>query len=128
MSLWQWRVKLLMSNEKDYLEFRCPEPCGALMCKYCDTQEPFAVEIKCQKRSCTNINTKSNCVPTKIVELRCEHIDKKKSERWGNPTVCNKLLARIIPGTDIEIKCPRCKGLTYSLKQFPKLLSEDTYE
>jgi len=98
------------------------------MCKFCDKQEPYAIEIKCQKRSCNNINTKSNCVPTKIVELRCENIDKKKSERWGNPTVCNKLLARIIPGTDIEIKCPRCKGLTYSLKQFPKLLSEDTYE
>ena len=127
MSLWQWRVKLLMSDDKDYLEFRCPAD-SSLMAKYVDQQDPYAVEVKCQKRGCVNLNTKSNCIPTKMVELRCEHIDKKKSERWNSPTVCNKLLARIIPGTDIEVKCPRCKGITYSLKQFPKLLSEDTYE
>ena len=57
MSLWQWRVKLLMSDDKDYLEFRCPAD-SSLMAKYVDQQDPYAVEVKCQKRGCVNLNTK----------------------------------------------------------------------
>ena len=109
-----------MSSKKEYIEFRCPDPCGALLCKYVDQEAPYSVEIKCQKRGCPNLNN--------VVELRCKHVDHKKSERWGVPTVCNKLLGKIIPGTDVEIKCPRCKNITLSVSQFPELLSEDTYE
>lgn len=111
----------------DYKEFRCPA-CSALLCKYTDQEDPYAVEIKCQKRECGSVAIRANCVPTKLVELRCSHIDAKKSEKWGTPTVCNKLLSKVIPGTDTEIKCPRCKQVTYSKEQFPKLLSEETYE
>lgn len=116
-----------MSNEKNYLEFRCPS-CGSLLCKYMDIDDAYGVEIKCQKRGCGAVAIRANCVPTKLVELRCSHIDEKKSEKWGTPTVCNKLLSKLVPGTDSEIKCPRCKKITYSLDQFPELLSEETYE
>ena len=114
-------------DKKTYTEFRCPS-CGSLLCKYIDQENPYAVEIKCQKRGCGTVAIRANVVPTKLVELRCSHVDEKKSEKWGAPTICNKLLAKIIPGTDIEIKCPRCKKITYSLDQFPELLSEETYE
>lgn len=112
---------------KKYLDFRCPA-CGALLCKYVDGNNPYAVEIKCQRRGCSHINIKANCVPINLVELRCQEIDEKKSERWGTPTVCNKLLAKIVPGVDLEVKCPRCKKTTKSLDQFSKLLPENTYE
>ena len=112
---------------KKYLDFRCPA-CGALLCKYKDQQSPYAVEIKCQKRGCSHINIKANCVPINLVELRCQELDEKKSERWGAPTICNKLLAKIVPGADAEVKCPRCKKITHSINQFPELLSEETYE
>jgi len=115
-----------MSSNKN-TDFRCPA-CGALLCKYKDTEHSYAVEIKCQKRGCSHINIKANCVPINLMELRCQEVDEKKSGRWGAPTRCNKLLAKIVPGTDIEVKCPRCKKITKSLDQFPELLSEDTYE
>ena len=108
------------------VEFRCE--CGALLCKYNDQEDPFAMEIKCQRRNCPNVNIRANCVPTKLVELRCQYIDEKKSNRWGVPTVCNKLLARVIPGSDSEVKCPRCKSVTNSIDQFSELLHEESYE
>ncbi len=107
----------------NYLEFRCPQ-CGSLLCKYHDQEAPYAAEIKCQKRECNTVNIKANCVPTKLVELRCQLIDEKKSEKWNEQAMCNKLLAKIIPGTDIEVKCPRCKKLTNRLSYFPELLEE----
>lgn len=113
--------------EHKYLEFRCPQ-CGSLLCKYVDQEKPYAAEIKCQKRGCSTINIRANCVPTNLVELRCQLIDDKKSEKWGSPTVCNKLLAKIVPGTDVEVKCPRCKNKTESLTQFPELLTEIIHE
>ena len=67
-------------------------------------------------------------VPTNLLELRCQHIDEKKSEKWGSTTMCNKLLSKIVPGTNIEVKCPRCKNMTISLEQFPALLPETTDE
>jgi len=115
-------------NKDLNLEFRCPDPCGALLCKYEDLENPYAIEIKCQRRGCPNVSIRSNCVPTNLVELRCQHVDVKKSERWGVPTVCNKLLGKIIPGSSTEIKCPRCKNLTISSDQFPDLLPKETYE
>ena len=108
------------------ISFRCE--CGSLLCKYIDQEDPFAMEIKCQRRGCPNVNIRANCVPAKLVELRCQYIDNKKSERWGTPTVCNKLLARVIPGSNAEIKCPRCKSLSKSVDQFPELLHEESYE
>jgi len=42
--------------------------------------------------------------------------------------VCNKLLARVIPGSDSEVKCPRCKSVTHSIDQFSELLHEESYE
>jgi len=118
-----------MSIDKEYLEFRCEvEGCGSLLAKYLDQEEPYGMEIKCQKRGCNSINLRSNCVTTKLVELRCTCIDDKKSERWGTSTVCNKLLSKIIPGSTIEIKCSRCKKITYSINQFPDLLPEEAHE
>ena len=114
-------------EEKQYVEFRCPQ-CSALLYKYVDTEEPYAGEAKCLKRGCGSVAIRANCVPANLVELRCQHIDERKSEKWGSPTVCNKLLAKIIPGSDVETKCPRCKKLTYSLDLFPMLLPEETYE
>ena len=113
--------------EHNYLEFRCPQ-CGSLLCKYVDQEKPYAAEIKCQKRGCSTINIRANCVPTNLLELRWQHIDEKKSEKWGSTTMCNKLLSKIVPGTNIEVKCPRCKNMTISLEQFPALLPETTDE
>jgi hypothetical protein len=108
-----------------YLEFRCPA-CSALLCKFKEGETPFAVEVKCQKRGCSHINIKANCVPINLVELRCQEIDEKKSEKWGESTICNKLLAKIVPGTDLEAKCPRCKKITKSIDQYPSIHMEVT--
>ena len=113
--------------EQDLKEFRCPA-CWALLAKYRETETPYAIEIKCQKKNCSHINSKTNVVPLHLVDLRCQHIDEKKSKKWGEPTKCNKLLGKIIPGTDVEIKCPRCKKITKALDQFPELIPEREYE
>ena len=86
-----------MSVDNEYLEFRCEvKDCRSLLAKYLDQADPYGMEIKCQKRGCNSFNLRSNCVTTKLVELRCVNIDDKKSERWGTSTVCNKLLSKII--------------------------------
>jgi len=48
------------------------------------------------------------------VEFRCTALDPKRSAKWEQDIVCNKLLARIVPGTIMEIKCSRCGSLETS--------------
>jgi len=98
-----------MAEEK-WIEYRCLQPCGKLLCKYQPT-EKYAIEIKCTRRTCHNINYRGSVITLNLKELRCPNIDPKKSEKAGKPVVCNKLLAKILPGTRIQIKCPRCKAI-----------------
>ena len=98
-------------DRENELEFRCPY-CSSLLCKYKESEIPFAIEVKCQKRGCGTVNVRGNCVPMDLLELRCEHMDPKKSEKWGVDTICNKLLAKVVANTSCEIKCPRCKQIT----------------
>jgi len=58
-------------KKKQYTEFRCPQ-CSSLLYKYVDSEEPYAGEVKCLKRGCGFVAIRANCVPTKLVELRCQ--------------------------------------------------------
>lgn len=105
------------NNNSGRKDFRCSyTPCTALLGKYNETTEYF-IEVKCQQRHCKNVNTRGNVFPSEasLVQFRCYAVDQKKSERAGEDVVCNKLLAKIFPGTDVEIKCPRCGSLCDSV-------------
>lgn len=88
-------------------EFRC-YGCTALLGKYALDPHPWFFEIKCTHSNCKALRSHGNCVPTRLYEFRCTGIDAKRSEKFGEEVICNKLLARVLPGSDIEIKCPRC--------------------
>ena len=98
------------------ISFRCDPPCNAVLGKYSDTgNQPYYFEIKCHRRGCKAIMRRGNILITNrddLVSFRCNHIDRKKSVKFGQETICNKLLAFILPGTDIEIRCPRCGNIS----------------
>ena len=55
-----------------------------------------------------------NTTKEKYLNQVGEVIDKRKSERAGSDVICNKLLAKISPGTSIQIRCPRCGAFVES--------------
>jgi len=109
-----------MTNEK-WIEYRCTPPCNKLLCKY-KPSENYAFEIKCTRRTCHNINYRGSVISLNLEELRCPNVDPRKSEKAGKPVKCNKLLARILPGTHIQVKCSRCKALIETDPQTGKAL------
>ncbi|MGD9697438.1 Com family DNA-binding transcriptional regulator [Acinetobacter sp.] len=100
-----------MENEQ-WTDYKCTPPCNRLLCKFKPISEPYAFEIKCPGRKCHNINYHGNVISINLTELRCAGIDTKRSAKAGEDIVCGKLLARILPGTQIQIKCPRCGTIT----------------
>jgi phage FluMu protein Com len=92
---------------KKWIEYRCTPPCRKLLCKYIPTDTPYALEVKCTRRNCHSINYRGSVVTLNLQELRCpgDYL------RNGEVVTCNKLLARILPGTVVQVKCPRCKSL-----------------
>ena len=97
--------------EKQWTEYRCTPPCNKLLTKYIATDGHYAFEIKCSNSVCKNLNYFGSIITNNLVEFRCSGIDKKKSIKAGHDVVCNKLLARVFPGTQLQIKCPRCGAL-----------------
>lgn len=88
--------------------FHCAyQSCNRILCKYEETDQ-YAFELKCPNSKCKQINYRGNVITANLMELRCPNIDEKKSQKFGQPTVCNKLLGRILPGTHVVIRCPRC--------------------
>jgi phage FluMu protein Com len=87
-------------------EFRC-HTCDSLLGKY-DSDSAYFMQIKCHQRNCKTLNNEGNHQPDEIVEFRCTAVDPKKSAKAGHDVVCNKLLAKIAPGTKVNIRCPRC--------------------
>jgi len=107
----------MIEEKKEFIEFKCPPSCGRMLCRYIEkpSNEPYAFEIKCHHHGCNALNYRGNVIVTdSMEEFRCYAIDKKKSVHWGAETVCNKLLARILPGTELEIRCPRCGAIVNS--------------
>jgi len=99
----------------DYIEYRCPPHCNGLICRYKENNDaPWAFEIKCHRHNCSVINYRGNVIMSEPVDFRCMAIDAKRSAKWGKEVVCNKLLARIVPGTILEIKCSRCRSIETS--------------
>jgi len=98
-------------EETTLTEFHCQRPCGKLLCKYEDTDNPYAFEIKCNNQRCHRVSYHGNCIATNMVEVRCQNIDPKKSAKAGEPVKCNKLLAKVLPGTVLQVKCKRCGSI-----------------
>ena len=86
-------------NDQEWIDYRCLPPCNKLLCRYIETETPFAFEIKCSNRKCHTINNRGNCITLNLVEMRCPNIDPKQSAKRGEDVICNKLLARVLPGT-----------------------------
>ena len=102
-----------MNNYNSKIDHRCV--CGKKLCEYQpNTDGPYAFEIKCSNSKCKKINYHGNVISLNLVELRCPSIDEKRSARFGKSIVCNKLLAKVLPGTRIYVKCPRCGAIVSS--------------
>lgn len=107
-----------MKDTDKLIDYRCPPPCNGLLTRYAEFDlsegKPYAFEIKCHRHKCRRINYRGNVTMEKPVEFRCTALDPKRSAKWEQDIVCNKLLARIVPGTIMEIKCSRCGSLETS--------------
>lgn len=107
-------------KQQSLTDFRCPPPCNGLLGCYLEADgTPYAFEIKCHRHKCRRLDYRGNVIMQEPVEFRCDAVDKKRSEKWEKDIVCNKLLARIVPGTVLEIKCPRCGTLVNSRRLAP---------
>lgn len=94
-------------------ELRCAPPCNSLLGKY-DPESDYFIQTKCSQRNCKSISNHGNHAPTSMGEFRCYAVDPKKSERAGHDVVCNKLLAKVSPETDLTTRCPRCGAFVNS--------------
>jgi len=103
-------------KNKNRTDIRCADPCKSLLGKF-DATIDYAIQIKCHQRSCKKLNSVANHKPDKLVDFRCTAIDDRKSKRADEPVVCNKLLAKISPGTAIQIRCPRCGAFVESITE-----------
>jgi len=99
-------------------EFRC-YGCFSLLGVYAIQDDPWFFEIKCTDSTCKALRSHGNVVPMRLYEFRCQGRDDKRSEKFGKDITCNKLLGRVLPGTDFERKCPRCGALANAKDRQP---------
>ena len=100
-------------QNNDWEEYRCVH-CKKLECRYLPPVKPsdsFAFEIKCTRHKCNSLLYHGNVMSLNLKEFRCPG----KIGKTGSPErPCNKLLAKVLSGTIVEIKCSRCRTIVRS--------------